>query len=177
MGGGTGSPGRQRDPDLRQLGRRPGPEDFQHPAGAAGRQHRHRQFTHVVHLYGTCDNRHGRRSDKVPKDVTLVNHARPAPEPRVRQVRVSGRHLLVSLSLPPLSSGSTASLVTTFLSTSKAVEHKTATTLTHLGHASSRLLEVRIPAGVPAGTTAWVTLVAITASGSQVTTSSAHVTV
>jgi hypothetical protein len=116
-------------------------------------------------------------SGKVPKDVTLANDARPAPEPRVVRVRVGDRHLLVSLSLPALPSGSSASLVTTFLSARATVERKTTTTLAHLGHASNRSLEVLIPAHAPAGTTAWATLVAVTTSGSGLVTSSAHVAV
>jgi len=82
---------------------------------------------------------------KSPKEVTLANHARPAPEPKVRGARVSGHSLIVSLSLPALPPGSALKVTATFVNSKKAVEHKATTVVTHLGHASTRAIWPRGP--------------------------------
>ncbi len=87
---------------------------------------------------------------KAPKNEVLENRAHARPEPMVRQLRIAGHTLLVALSLPALPPGSTLSVTTTFINEGN-VQHRVQTAVTHLGHASTGTLRVRIPAGLPAG--------------------------
>jgi hypothetical protein len=68
---------------------------------------------------------------------------------------------LEPLALPALPPGSTLSITTSFLTGAKVERHEK-TTVTGLGRASVRALQVHIPAGLHAGTKAVATLVAVT---------------
>jgi hypothetical protein len=57
-------------------------------------------------------------------------------------------------------SGSTATLTTTFLHGQDKIAHVVTTTLTKLGHASSRKVKVHVPAGLASGSSAVADLVA-----------------
>jgi hypothetical protein len=78
--------------------------------------------------------------------------------PRNLQV-ASGRSLLTGPSTSR-ATGSTAQLVTTFLSSREHIEHQVTTALTHLGPFSTRTVILHIPTRLSAGFEATVTLVA-----------------
>jgi hypothetical protein len=98
---------------------------------------------------------------KTTKSETFKNHAPVPAEPRLRQFRVSGHYVSATMVLPVLPSGSTATLTISFLDGTK-LEHQVKATLKGLARASTRTVQVRIPAGLHAGSTAVATLVAVT---------------
>jgi hypothetical protein len=100
------------------------------------------------------------QAGKTGKPVQLANHARPPRSAKVVSLKVSGRTLIAALSLPAMASGSTATLTTTFLSGQGKIEHEVTTTLTKLGHASSRQVKVHVPAGLAPGSSAIADLIA-----------------